>query len=89
MKVKMREAFQGTGQSGFLIEEGITVTIFEKGDTLEVDNTLGGWLVDNGKADEIRPIVYATTPQPEPRHDDVIFEEARPHKRGHKAGRND
>lgn len=89
MKIKMREAFQGTGQSGILVNEGITVTIFEKGDTLEVNNALGGWLIENGKADEVPPIVYATTPQPELRHDDEIYEEVRPRRRGHKAGRNE
>lgn len=55
MKVKMKEVFQGRDVQAVLLHEGLTVSILEKGEEYEVDHPLGLWLVDNGKADEIKP----------------------------------
>ena len=55
MKVKMKEVFQGRDVQAVLLHESLTVSILEKGEEYEVDQPLGLWLVDNGKADEIKP----------------------------------
>lgn len=55
MKVKMKEVFQGRDVQAVLLHESLTVSILEKGEEYEVDHPLGLWLVDNGKADEIKP----------------------------------
>jgi hypothetical protein len=86
MKIKMLESFQGVGQFGRLVEEDIVISLFSKGDILEVDRPLGDWLVENKKAEEIKPVVYGGKPiepeapfVPELRHDDEIVQ--RPRKR--------
>jgi hypothetical protein len=91
MKIKMLEAFQSTKDFGRLVEEEIVVSIFDKGDVLEVDRPLGDWLVENKKAEEIKPVVYAFQPvppspepfEPESRRDDEIqpVRKPRPGKR--------
>jgi hypothetical protein len=74
MKIKMIDNFQGTNTFGYLVDEGIKITVFSKEDVLEVDDTLGAYLVENKKAVEIKPAPhYGAQPKPEPRHDEVIY----------------
>ena len=65
MKVKMREVFQGRDVQAVLLHEGLTVSILEKGEEYEVDKPLGLWLVDNGKADEIKQEVSTFSDEPQ------------------------
>lgn len=84
MKIRMLEYFQGVGQSGLLLEENITVTIFEPGDVLEVNKTLGTYLIDNRKAVEVEPkqygakVVTKDEDLRELRHDDEVTETPAP-----------
>jgi len=75
MNIKMLETFQSTGDSAVLLHEEITVTILEKGELYRVTETLGTWLIDNRKAQEIPLATYGAKPQPELRHDDIIYNE--------------
>lgn len=80
MKIKMIDNYQGVGHYGKLLDEGIVISIFSKGDEIEVDAPLGQWLIESKKAVEIKPVVYNSQPvppspepfEPELRHDDVI-----------------
>lgn len=54
MKVKMLEVFQGTGVEATLLHDGIKVNILEKGEEYLVSDSLGAWLVENHKAEEIK-----------------------------------
>ena len=82
MNVKMLETYQGVGHSAVLLHEGMTVTILEEGESYKVDTTLGKWLIENGKAQEVsadephyggQPFEKDT--EPKLRHDDEIYEE--------------
>ena len=90
MRVKMMESFQSVNTVAEIADEGIRVSMLEKGEDYIVDLTLGNWLIDNHKAEEILLPVYGAkilkTPedQPELRHDDEIAEIARPRKRARK-----
>jgi hypothetical protein len=55
MKVKMMETVQGRDIFGTMVDEGIEVSILTPGDVFLVDESLGRWLVDNRKAEEIKP----------------------------------
>ena len=55
MKVKMIETVQGRDISGIMVDEGIEASILTPGDGFLVDESLGRWLVDNRKAEEIKP----------------------------------
>ena len=55
MKVIMKEVYQGRDVQAYNVHEGLMVSILEKGEEYEVNHPLGLWLVDNGKADEIKP----------------------------------
>lgn len=77
MKVQMLETYQGVGHTAVLLDEGTRVSILEKGESYEVDLTLGSWLVDNRKAEEIesQPIHYGAQSEPQFRHDDELYKE--------------
>lgn len=66
MKVKMKENYQGVGQTAVLDNEGITVTMLEAGETYLVDASVGEYLVSNGKAEEVAPAYVKPQPKPEP-----------------------
>ena len=54
MKVKMKEVYQGRDVQAYNVHEGLNVSIPEKGEVYEVNQPLGVWLVENGKAEEIK-----------------------------------
>ena len=74
MKVKMLEAFQQVGATAVLASENITVSFLEKGEVYEVGATLAAFLIENNKAEEVKPH-YGAQEKPEFRHDDVIYSE--------------
>ena len=78
MKVRMLETYQGVGQTATLLHEDIRVSVLEQGESYDVDPTLGAWLVDNRKAEEIaeaKPVHYGAQAEPELRHDDELYAE--------------
>lgn len=77
MQVKMSEYYQGTGVSAVFVKTGDTVNILAPNEIYEVDNVLGQWLVDNGKATESKkaPKAYGAQAKPEFRDDEVIYKE--------------
>ena len=79
MKIKMLETFQSTSPAdvGLLLVEHIQVRVFETDDVLEVNDTLGEWLIENHKAIEIKPVHYGAQPEPEPRNDEIKYKEMR------------
>lgn len=91
MKVKMSEVFQGTGVEATLLYDGIKVSVLEKGKEYLVSDSLGAWLVENHKAEEIESVVIPgkieefipvnDEPAPEFSEDEKVFE---PKKRGRK-----
>lgn len=78
MNVKMSEYYQGTDAKGVLLPEKIQVAVLEPGKEYEVDAALGKWLVENGKALEVKPKHYGAQPEPQARADDVVFEDSKP-----------
>lgn len=87
MKVKMSEVFQGTGVEATLLHDGIKVSILEKGEEYLVSDSLGAWLVENHKAEEIKSAEihgkveeFTTISEPLPEY----REEPEPKKRGRK-----
>ena len=74
MKVKMLETFQQVGATAVLASKGIPVTVLEQGETYDVDATLAAFLIENNKAEEVKPH-YGAQEKPEFRHDDVIYSE--------------
>lgn len=75
MKIKMKEYYQGSDAQGYLLPQGILVKVFEPENEYDVSAKLGAWLVENGKADELKaPKHYGAQPQPEPRQDEEIHE---------------
>ena len=76
MKVKMKEVFQGRDVKAELLHEGITVSILEIGESYVVSQSLGDWLIENGKAEkleepkpveEMKPIAEEPKPAEEPK----------------------
>lgn len=64
MKVKMLETVQGRDISGTLVNEGIECSILTPGDDFIVSESLGEWLVENGKAEQIKTPVMVTSLPP-------------------------
>lgn len=85
MKVKMLETTQGTGIRGVLFDEGIDVTILEVAEVYTVDAQLGAWLIENSKAKEIFPKVYA--PKLETQKDEVPQNEKTNPEHNNRSGR--
>lgn len=56
MKVKMKEVYQGSGVSGVLAYDGITVSVFEIGEIYIVDEQTGNYLLEHRKAVEVLPV---------------------------------
>jgi len=54
MKVKMKEVFQSEQELATLPDEGFKVKILQIGETYIVDESFGGWLLEHGKADEVK-----------------------------------
>lgn len=88
MKVKMHEVFQGTGVEATILHDGIKVSILEKGEEYLVSDSLGAWLVENGKAEEMKSAEipdkvdeFTTISEPLPEYHEEIHE---PKKRGRK-----
>jgi hypothetical protein len=80
MQVKMFEYVQGVEISGTL-PDGSVSKVLEPDKVYEVDLTLGTWLVDNRKAEEVKVEKvkaephYGAQTEPEPRHDDEVYKE--------------
>ena len=65
----------GVRQAG---HEDITVSILEKDGEYEVDGTLGAWLLEHRKAEELTKTKvkhYGAQAEPELRHDDELAKE--------------
>lgn len=51
MRILAKETVQGSGISGRLVDEDITVSILEPGEIYEVGDQLGDWLLEHNKAE--------------------------------------
>ncbi len=77
MKVKMIENYQGSGVSALELPEEIEVSILRPGKEYEVSDARGAWLIEHGKAEEVKAKHYGAKSEPEPRNDDEIYEEVK------------
>ena len=60
MKVKMLEYYQGVNVSAVSFPGRETVTILVPGNAYEVDDSMGQWLLENRKAEELKePLMVA------------------------------
>lgn len=64
MKVKMKEVFQSEQEKATLPDEGIKVKILEIGETYIVDESFGAWLLEHGKAEEVKSQFVQKLPEP-------------------------
>lgn len=75
MKVLMLEVVQGRDIEG-IASNGDTVKVLEVGQGYTVSQSLGVWLVGNGKAQEVKDAPhYGAQPEPELRNDEAKAEE--------------
>ena len=65
MKVKMLEYYQGVNVSAVSFPGRETVTILVPGNVYEVDDSMGQWLLDNRKAEELKEPLKESPKEPE------------------------
>ena len=69
MKLRMNEHYQGRGRP--------TLAINQEYDSAELGEELTAWLLDNGKAVEVKSKHYGAQPEPELKADDEIYEQVK------------